>query len=97
IQGSVSDDEAVAAGSEVLAVDAGQPAHHHCSAEGIILSAPPGSRLHQAKRQGTIDLGEGPRLVGAIVPADLVKSPQATAKVLIGARGKPDLGASERA
>src|SRR4029077_19439743 len=59
----------------------------------VTAPAPERSGLHHAHRRRTLDLGEGPALVLAIVEADAREGPEASAELLVGAGGESRLGA----
>src|SRR5436305_787273 len=85
VQGAVANDEANAAGGEVCGMRGGQAVTYIGHADHVVGPAPGVTLERQADGPGVVDLGEGPGLAMAVVPAESSPDAEVLGQLLLPA------------
>src|SRR5947207_7673164 len=91
---TVADDETVPAAGQITPVQLRKTAHDDGSADDVIGPIPRAAVLRHADGDRPVDLGERPRLVVAIVPAEPHERTERMRELLLDGEGKTVLGAT---
>ena len=91
VERTITDDKAVATCREIPSVRGRDSVHGERHAEVVVLAIPRRSGLRNSQGERSVDLGERPGLILAVVPAQAEERAERISQLLIGAEREAGL------